>query len=382
MIHPFPVSLPPLTYLSFDSLAEGVGVSQVLPYVERLGRHGLTVTVHSYENGPAPQAIVARLAAAGVEWRRHPFGRAGAAGGMARVVRGARYVTGAELVHARADLAAASALLTRCGPWIWDVRAFWREERINQGLLRPGSPEERVLRTVESRAARGSAGIITLTQRAIDVLSERHGDGVAAKARVVTTCTDLDRFTPGPTPPPEPLRLLLAGTLNKLYDVPTTIRLLRRIQARRPAELTVLTLPGGPWERELRDAGATIAHVPPSEMPAQVRAHHVGLSLRALDLPVSSCAATPTKLGEYLACGRPVVVSKGLGDMDAFVAGHRCGVVVGDPSDEGLDRAAAELEMLLDDPGVSARCRALAEEQFNLDRGVEQLIAAYHAALT
>ncbi|MGH9276517.1 MAG: glycosyltransferase family protein [Acidimicrobiales bacterium] len=374
-------SLPPLTYLSFDSLAEGVGVSQVLPYVERLGQRGLTVTIDSYEIGAPSEAVAKRLADVGVTWRPHAFGRGGAAGGVARVARAARYITGARLVHARADLAAASALLGRCGPWVWDVRAFWREERINQGMLRPGSPEERVLRTVESRAARASAGIITLTQRAIDILDKRHGAGVAAKARVVTTCADLERFTPGRPPPPDPLRLLLAGTLNRLYDVPTTIRFLQRVRARRPAELTVLSPPGGPWDADLEAAGVAVGHVPPADMPAQVRSHHVGLSLRSFERPISSAAATPTKLGEYLACGLPVVVSPGLGDMDSFVRRYECGVVVEDPTDDGLDRAARELDRVLEDPATGTRCRSLAEEHFNLDRGVDQLIAAYGAAL-
>jgi len=51
--------------------------------------------------------------------------------------------------------------------------------------------------------------------------------------------------------------------------------------------------------------------------------------------------------------------------------------VVEDRSDDGLDRAAAEIERLSEDPGTAARCRAAALAYFDLEKGVDQLLAAY-----
>jgi hypothetical protein len=116
-------------------------------------------------------------------------------------------------------------------------------------------------------------------------------------------------------------------------------------------------------------------------MPDRVREHHVGLSIRRFDVGVTSYSATPTKLGEFLATGRPVVVNAGLGDLDDLLGRHDCGVVLQSASEAELDRAASELDRLLDDPGMPARCRALAEEHFNVDRGVDQLVGAYQQAL-
>jgi hypothetical protein len=152
------MGLPALTYLSFDSMAEGVGWSQVVPYVEGLGRRGMEVTLHSFEKTSPDEGVARRLQAADVAWRPHPFNNGGTREGMARVVRSAAYLRGAELVHARSDMPAASALLARCPAWVWDVRAFWREQRIAAGQIRPGSPPDRVMRIVEDRAARRSAG--------------------------------------------------------------------------------------------------------------------------------------------------------------------------------------------------------------------------------
>src|SRR5947209_9589487 len=180
----------------------------------------MEVTLHSFEKEGAEPALRGRLADAGVRWRAHRFLPGGPLGGVERVGLGAAVVARAPLVHARSDLAAASCLLARPKAWIWDMRAFWREERIEQGLLRPGSPEERVMRSVEERSARASSRIVTLSQSAIDELARRYGDAVAAKARVITTCVELDRFAASPLPARPPVRFLLAGTLNHLYDVP------------------------------------------------------------------------------------------------------------------------------------------------------------------
>ena len=370
-----------LTYLTFDSLSEGVGLSQVVPYVERLGRRGLDVTLHSFEKHAPPEEVGERLRSGGVHWRTHPFGRRGPAGGAGRVLRGAQIVAGAPLVHARSDLAAASCLLARSRVWIWDMRAFWREERIDMGLLKPGSAEERIMRVVESASAKKSAGMIALSAAAVGIMAERHGGDVPQKARVVPTCVDLTRFRQSALPPPDSLRFLLTGTLNDLYDVPTMIRLVERVRRRRPAELTVLSPSPGRWMGALRKAGAEVASVDAREMEGHIARHHVGLSMRRPDTRVSSSAAVPTKIGEYLACGRPVVVNAGLGDMDVLLDRYRCGVAVTDLSDSGLDRVALELERLVSDPETPARCRALAEEHFDLERGVDELIRTYRQAL-
>src|SRR5438105_4021706 len=142
------MEVPPLTYLTHDSLAEGVGASQVVPYVTRLAERGIDVTLHSFEKHGPESALTDRLSASGVDWRPHRFLPGGPLAGLERVVHGTALVAGAHLVHARSDLAAASALLAGRRAWVWDMRSFWREERIDLGFLRPGSPQERVMRRV------------------------------------------------------------------------------------------------------------------------------------------------------------------------------------------------------------------------------------------
>src|SRR5207248_1849841 len=93
----------------------------------------------------------------------------------------------------------------------------------------------------------------------------------------------------------------------------------------------------------------------------------------------SAVAASPIKAAEFLACGRPVVVSAGLGDLPRLVSEARCGVVVDNTADAGLDQAAADLVALLEDPDIEARCRGVAEDHFDIDQAVDTLIEVYRA---
>jgi len=375
------VNLPSLTYLTFDSVTAGVGASQVVPYVAGLAQRGLKVSLHSFEDPHATAVAHPVLGATeGLTWWPHDFGRPGAVGGAMRIARGAKVLRGAKLVHARSDPAAASAILARPPCWIWDMRSFWVDERVATGYVRRGSPEERIMRRVERGAARSAAGIVTLARSAISELARRHGPSVVPKCEVVTTCVDLQHFSPGPLPPPDTVRFLLAGTLNSNYNLPLMLELVERASRRRPSALTVLSPGPTPWDADLRAHHIEVSSVARSEMPEQVRAHHVGLSVRRAEEGVSLLAATPTKVGEFLAAGRPVVVNAGLGDLDTLLADYDCGVVVRDRTGGELERALDEIDRLLADDEVSARCRRLAEAAFNLDTGVDRLVALYERA--
>ena len=356
-----------------DSVQGGVGASQVLPYVERIAAGGLHVDLHSFEPRPASGGM-----APGVRWHPHRFGRDGQAAGAVRVAVAASAVRKADLVHARSDLAAAAVLATRPKAWVWDVRSFWVDQRIALGMIRPGSKVERTLRSIERQAGRRATAITTLTHAAIDELARRHGRQVAEKARVVTTCVDLERFAWSPLPDAR-LSLLLSGSYNALYDLPTMLRFVDALRRLRPADLTLLRPTATPWDNDVLAAGGTVASSTFADMPGHVAAHHAGLSVcRATD-PRALVAAMPTKIGEFLASGRPVVVNAGLGDCDALLPSSGTGVVMDGTDTAAADRAAARLLDLLDDPATPARCRRLAEEHFNLDTAVATLQGIYRS---
>jgi glycosyltransferase involved in cell wall biosynthesis len=149
--------------------------------------------------------------------------------------------------------------------------------------------------------------------------------------------------------------------------------------------LQVLTgSPSDDLRRALTAAGVPpdafdVRAVRPDEVPALLRAADAGLSL--IRPCPSKRSSSPTKVGEYLAAGLPVVSTAGIGDCDRQLAGGR-GVLLASLDDVAYDAGARTLSLLLDDPATRARCRAYAEAELSLARtGGPRYAALYARAL-
>jgi glycosyltransferase involved in cell wall biosynthesis len=368
-----------LTYLTVDSLAEGVGASQVTPYLAELRRAGWDVEVHSFERSVVSADVAARVADLGITWQPHRFGLGGPAGGVRRLLRGMAAVRGAQLVHARGTLPAGSALLAKPTHWVWDMRGLWTDARIAAGRITPGSPTERALRRLERRVAIGAAAIVTLSERARDVLANEYGADVAVKVEVIPTCVDLDRFPIQAMPPRPPLRLGLSGTFGSRYDLNVVAELATALSLSGPVELAAATPPHSPRLDELRQVGADIRHPAHADIPLTLSRMHVGLCI--LRPSRADAASMPTKVGEFLATGRPVVVSREVGDLDDLLRRHRAGVIFDERARDGVNAAASQLLALLEDPELSRRCRGLAESHFDVRQGSVRLDRLYRRVL-
>ena len=214
-----------------------------------------------------------------------------------------------------------------------------------------------------------------MTGSAIAELDRRYGDAVGSKATVITTCVDRRRFRPVDTPSFGPIRLLLAGTLNRYYDVPLMLEFVRELQRREDVELVVATPGETEWGDELASVDAVRTSATPDQMPSLIASCHAGLSVCRDDAGASLLAAMPTKIGEFLAVGRPVVVNAGLADAATLLSEVGAGVVLGGRS--GVDQGVDRLLDLVGDRQTTERAVALAASHFDLDEGVDRLIGVY-----
>ena len=63
-----------VTYITIDSLAEGVGSSQITPLLSRLSGEGLKISLISFEKIAPTNELVQYFQSLGVEWKSYPFG--------------------------------------------------------------------------------------------------------------------------------------------------------------------------------------------------------------------------------------------------------------------------------------------------------------------
>ena len=116
------------------------------------------------------------------------------------------------------------------------------------------------------------------------------------------------------------------------------------------------------------------------QMPEIISNYCFGVSVCKMDAGPSLRGAMPTKIGEFLAVGRPVVINKGLGDMDDFIQEFNAGVVL-DGTLENLKESAQKLKELIYDADTPKRCRGLAEKYFNMDTGANNYLNLYSRIL-
>ena len=156
-----------------------------------------------------------------------------------------------------------------------------------------------------------------------------------------------------------------------------TLEIVEEFRRRRSVEFIVASPERTAWEEELSNIEVMRVSVSPAEMPDLIASSHLGLSICRDDAGISLQAAMPTKIGEFLACGRPVVVNSGLVDAARIVNTNFCGSVYGSSGPRSVERVVDELEDQLLDSETPGRCRDAAEANFNLDRAVEELVELY-----
>lgn len=366
-----------ITYVTTDSISEGVGSSQILPMLCRLSDRGIKVHLITFEKTVTKLEVREILVKHGIVWTRLEFGSRGAAAGLRRLLRLTKAIRGTDLIHARSDIPALAGLLSRKAPVLWDVRSLWASQRafIETNILR--KIIFLAVKPLESICSTYSKGVSTLTNAAIEILERRHRK-VPHLRIVVPTAVDLDRFKLN-LEMPTIIRGLYSGTYSNYYDLKKSYAFISALQELQEIEIHWAR----PQETEIKALNAGENHVFEalySNMAQIIPMFSFGISICKQDAGPSLTAAMPTKIAEFLASGRPVVVSKGIGDMDTLLAEFKAGIVIDTENDDFSDKAR-ELLKLLSDSETPKQCRALAEKYFDIDTGVNNYINLYRKIL-
>lgn len=367
-------------YISYDGMAEPLGQSQVLPYLRALAERGHSFELVSFEKPGTPTAwrkpVHPRIRWTSLRYHKQPTVPATAVdvgfGAAAAVF--ARLAARVDLVHVRSYvpgvMAAPAVALTRTR-WIFDMRGFWADEKVDTETWPATGGLYKGARWVERRLLRSASAVTVLTHSALGYLRNDYPfrREITAPVWVIPTCVDLDRFNPNLQPDSELASRVAGaavlgsvGSLAGRYLIKQMAHfyLAFRRYAKAPTRLLVLTRDD---VSELRDelaahgAGGELlaCELPPHRMPAAIRVLDACIFLYKPLPSARGCA--PTKLGELLASGIPVV-GNSIGDVAQVLRNTQAGILLDHPDDpEQLVRAAQELTELLDCPSRQARCR-------------------------
>lgn len=390
-------------YVSYDGMLEPLGQSQVLGYLEHLAkdRRIHLLSFEKPEDWARPServAVQARIKAAGIQWHpRRYHKRPSALATMWDIAVGTLSALWLVLrhrvaiVHARSYVAAVMAwpvTSVTSSRFLFDMRGFWADERVDGGLWPRDGRMYRVAKWFERKFLLGADHVVSLTKAATrEMQGFEYLRNRMPPVTVIPTCADLARFKPMTALRSDAFVLGYVGSAGTWYLFDSVVASFKRLRELRPgARLLVINHNAHEYIRERLAAGG----VPEEAYELRASAHgDVSAQMARMDAGIffykpsySRAACSPTKLAEFLGCGIPCLANAGVGDMAAILEGDRVGVAIQSFEPEALAAGLQRLLALLDEPDIQARCVDAALRHFSLEQGVCRYQAIYDALAT
>lgn len=388
-------------FISYTGLLEPLGQSQVLAYQEKLAADH-PVHLLTFERGDdlaipsRVEAVQERVRRAGIHW--HPLRYHKRFSLLTTlwdilmgIWKGWRLVRthGLRIVHARSYVAGVMALALKHltgARFLFDMRGFWVDERVDGGLWPRGGTLYLLGKWVERRLLLGADHLVSLTHAAAEeIRTFDYLQGSLPPITVIPTCADLTRFRPlGSGRDEGSWTLGYVGSVGTWYLFDEAVAVFKEIAERRGNAkflilnrgshgyiLDRLAVAGVPQDRfELLEA----SH---SEIPVRMARMNAGVFFYKTAYSRAACA--PTKLGEFLGCGVPVLANTGVGDMARILREDGVGVAIDSVDQASIRAGVSELLDLCADPGTRQRCVESAERHFSLEEGVRGYRSIYKA---
>jgi glycosyltransferase involved in cell wall biosynthesis len=396
-------------YISYNGLLEPILPSQTMPYLKILAKNGFEFILLTFEK-PRDLKRTGRkglrrmreeLRREGIQWRwliyhKYPAKISTFLDILAGFAVSLYLVTtkNIKVIHLRGITPGTiGLLLPRVSGFkiLFDTRGLLAEEYAGGGIWKDGSLFFNMAKAAQNSLMRRADAVVILTKRhyektvAVPRVIKRN-----ASTDVIPCCVDLDRFRcdtqdhgqvlgkyrikPG-------VLFVYPGKIGTFYLVEEMLGFYAQA-ASMISGTKFLILSQDPKERMKERAGTLLENngihfIRPSfeEIPLFLRCASAGLFFIN---PYKKFGSSPIKLGEFLACGRPVIINPGIGDTEELVAENRVGVVVRDFSKGEYSRKICELmDLLKEGRELDKRCRMTAEKYLSLEMGAGRYLNIY-----
>jgi len=393
-----------LLYVCYLTLDDPLAHTQVVAYLAGLAAAGHDVHLLTFEPGRLTRSRRRhwreRMAARGITWhglRYHK--RPSLPATILDTLSAAALIAWwscrlkLDVVHARAHVPAAMALIARTfsrrpPALVFDIRGLMAEEYEEAGRWQPGGLPSRITRAVQRAAIKRADRVVILTERARQGLFD---ESERAKVHVIPCCADLSQISAGHAARDRVREQLgLDGAKVMVYvgkfpswSMPSEMAAFFAAASElvdRAHFLILTQSDGGPIVSELERSGVapgryTITSAPHDEVGAYLAAGDFAITF--IRPAPSTIVQSPTKLGEYLGAGLPVLHSAGIGDLDALMS-EQIGVRVDEHSTDAHRAAASAIMSLVEDAGTRERCELAAGRTMSLQTvGIPRYLELY-----
>lgn len=421
-----------ILYLSYDGLTDSLGQSQILPYIQGLSKKGYKFWIISFEKadrlarlGNNIQKICDQI---GIEWIPLIYTKKPPVLSTLKDLRileaKARELNAKhkfQLIHCRSYLTSLVAVKLKRSysiPFIFDMRGFWADERVDGDIWNLKNPVYKSIykyfKVRERAFLEESDAVVSLTHVGKEELekwfdsdplfggSENYYNydrvvAVRNKTTVIPCATALDLFdhkkvcdhkkkwlgaVHGIDTSLEYLGYV--GSLGTWYMGKEMIDLYAEIFKSHP-HLRFLILSHDNIEDIRSHAIALgipasyIVHVSADRRDVPVLMSLMSASVFFIKPAYSKKASSPTKQGELMAMGVPIICNAGVGDTAEIIEKYKAGYVVQEFSKNEYQKVAENWKKIISkDPSEE---RKGASEIFALEKGVDKYADIYRSIL-
>lgn len=394
-------------YITNLGLLDNLAHTQILPYLEGLSKKGAAITILSFEkkeNLSDPvrlNNVEEKVKGLGMEWERLIYhNRWGNVydvfAGMARALKMIRSGQ-IKVLHARASIPVIIAwpiakikrlkLIydrrgTMAGDFVDDVNV---KNIFSMGFL------SRMLDAFDRFLIRHSDATIVLSDRSREMLmSDPRIISRGSIIEAIPCCTDVERFEKAykkglkTVVPEDKFVMCYLGSLGTCYLLKEMIGFFKELKAKKDNAFFIIIshTDRGFIEAALRkeslESGKdyVIINLLPEDVPFYL--DKCDCSIMFIKPVECKIGSSPTKFGESLAAGVPVIVNSGIGDTEKIINDKGVGIVVKGLDHVSYEDALSRLFLLLRDrDGLKKRCRETAKTFFAIELGVKRYSAIY-----
>lgn len=395
-------------YITFDGLSDPLGQSQILPYLVSLSKEGYCITVLSCEKPSVllteKQNILDLINDLSIDWKYIEYNEQGNFLTRFNYVKQLQIMAEQlvstkkiSLTHCRSYLSALIGLKLKKQkgvPFLFDMRGFWADERIDGGIWKRTDPLHyifyRYFKLRETQFLKHADFIITLTNASLRYLMNKFPNiPINEKAEVIPCCTNMERFDASKTKKailPKGISendflLIYTGSIGTWYHTKEmidcvlvwkeyipTIKLL--ILTKDKNELPLILKQYSEAQKEIIfTESASYKDVPSYLALAKAAIYFIK--------PVfSKIASSPTKMAECWAMDLPIITNKGIGDNDLYFNEHKGGILISEFTDKEYKRAAQSFIELIKN---NYNYRDIAMTHFNNKKAAATYLNIYNA---
>ena len=406
-----------ILYLSYDGMSDPLGQSQVLPYLVGLSKLGFKFHLISFEKKEllykSKKLIQEICDVSDISWYPLDYTKKppvlSTINDLRKMIKLSRSIVQKEevqIIHARGHLITSIAAEKVIGKkplkYVFDMRGFWADERVEGGLWSMNNPLFRRIfayfKRKELDFISKADAIITLTDRAKEMIVKWQKKKGIGNAPIVTIpcCADLghfnyenystykiNQFKSTLNIEEETIVFSYLGSVGTWYMLPEMLKFFGLIHEKKPKTL-FLFITKEPKETiyleaakcNIPEASLKIVSSERSEVPNYLSI--CDYSMFFIRPTFSKSGSSPVKHGEALGMGLPIICNHNIGDVDNIVRDSKSGFIVDVDNDTMNLGSFVPQKLSTESKKIN---RAAAEKYYNLEKGIQLYSEVYKKIL-